>query len=288
MTCARVLLVATIAVGTCHPLSAQTSSSSTPVLTPSAPCLDADCTGSNVSPDREAIAPTTDGSSPTSDAPRGFVADNLKPLGSDFKHLFTVNNALIVAIGGAAALAVHPGDQQVTSSFAGSHTVDETLDPGSVIGGGMIQFGAALGTYAIGRMAGKNEVAHLGADLFRAQVVTSVLTQGIKFAADRTRPDGSNYSFPSGHTSSAFATATVLQRHYGWKVGLPAYALAGYVGGSRLAENRHYLSDVLFGAAIGIIGGRAVTFGHGSHQFALTPIAVPGGAGVGLVHIGSH
>ena len=287
MTCVRLLLVATIAVGTCHPLSAQTVSSPAPVLTPSAPCLDADCSARSSS---ATDAPASASGTPAvaNNAPRGFYADNLKPLGGDFKHLFTVNNALIVGIGAAAALAVHPSDPQVTSSFAGSHAVDETLDAGSVIGGGFVQFGAALGTYAIGRMAGKNEVSHLGADLFRAQVVTSVLTQGIKFAADRTRPDGSSYSFPSGHTSSAFATAAVLQRHYGWKVGLPAYALAGYVGGSRLAENRHYLSDVVFGAAIGIIGGRAVTFGHGSHQFALTPIAVPGGAGVGLVHIGSH
>ena len=281
------LLVATIAVGTCHPLSAQTVSSPAPVLTPSAPCLDADCSARSISAS-DAPVPASDTPAVANDAPRGFVADNLKPLGGDFKHLFTVNNALIVGIGGAAALAVHPSDGQVTSSFAGSHAVDETLDPGSVIGGGIVQFSAALGTYAIGRMAGNNEMAHLGADLFRAQVVTGVLTQGIKFAADRTRPDGSNYSFPSGHTSSAFATAAVLQRHYGWKVGLPAYALAGYVGGSRLAENRHYLSDVIFGAAIGIIGGRAVTFGHGSHQFALSPIAVPGGAGVGFVHIDSH
>jgi membrane-associated phospholipid phosphatase len=287
MTCARVLLVATIAVGTCHPIYAQ-SASSIPVLTPSAPCLDVDCVRSNAAPDQQALTPTKNESSLTTDAPRGFVADNLKPLGSDFKHLFTVNNGLIAGLGAAAALAVHPADHGVTTSFAGSHTVDETLDAGSVIGGGTIQFSAALGTYAIGRIAGKNELAHLGADLFRAQVVTTALTQGIKFAADRTRPDGSSYSFPSGHTSSAFATAAVIQRHYGWKVGLPAYALAGYVGGSRLAENRHYLSDVLFGAAIGIIGGRAVTFGHGSHQFALTPIAVPGGAGVGLVHIGTH
>lgn len=287
MTCARVLLVATIAIGTCHPLSAQSNSSPASVLTPSAPCLDADCPARSIGAS-DAPVPASDTPAVESDAPRGFVADNLKPLGGDFKHLFTLNNALIVGIGGAAAFAAHPGDRQVTSSFAGSHTVDETLDAGSVIGGGIVQFSAALGTYTIGRMTGKNEVAHLGADLFRAQVVTGVLTQGIKFAADRTRPDGSNYSFPSGHTSSAFATAAVLQRHYGWKVGLPAYALAGYVGGSRLAENRHYLSDVIFGAAIGIIGGRAVTFGHGSHQFALTPIAVPGGAGVGLVHIGSH
>ena len=56
------------------------------------------------------------------------------------------------------------------------------------------------------------------------------MVQALKYTVRRERPDGSNNkSFPSGHAASAFATATVLQRHYGWKVGAPAYALGSYV-----------------------------------------------------------
>ena len=101
-------------------------------------------------------------------------------------------------------------------------------------------------------------MAHLGSDLIRAQVLTRVVTQGIKLTVRRARPDGGNFSFPSGHSSGTFATATVLQCHFGWKAGVPAYALATYVAGSRLQENRHYVSDVMFGAAIGILA-RAVS-----------------------------
>ena len=59
-----------------------------------------------------------------------------------------------------------------------------------------------------------------------------------------------------------FATATVLQRDLGWKVGVPAYGLATYVAASRIQDKRHFLSDVTFGAAIGIVAGRSVTIGQ--------------------------
>jgi hypothetical protein len=78
-----------------------------------------------------------------------------------------------------------------------------------------------------------------------------------------------------------FATATVLQRRYGWKVGIPAYGFAAYVAASRLSENKHFLSDVILGAAIGIMGGRTVTVGRGPVRFVLSPMIPPGG-GVGI------
>jgi membrane-associated phospholipid phosphatase len=56
----------------------------------------------------------------------------------------------------------------------------------------------------------------------------------------RRDPDATGYSFPPGHASVRFATATVLQRHFGWK-GALAYPLAAYVAASRLHENRHHL-----------------------------------------------
>jgi membrane-associated phospholipid phosphatase len=55
-----------------------------------------------------------------------------------------------------------------------------------------------------------------------------------------------------------FAAATVLQRRLGYRAGIAAYAIASYVAASRLHDNRHYLSDVVFGAAMGIVIGRSV------------------------------
>jgi membrane-associated phospholipid phosphatase len=77
-----------------------------------------------------------------------------------------------------------------------------------------------------------------------------------KALVDEERPDNSdNDSFPSGHTASAFASATTLHRRYGWQTGLPAYALATLTGISRERARQHYWWDVVAGAAIGTATG---------------------------------
>jgi hypothetical protein len=201
-------------------------------------------------------------------------------LGNDVRNLPSIDNAVIIGIGGGLSFAVHSEDRDITREFTESPAVEEVLEPGEVFGGGFVQFGAALGVYILGRGSHNQRLSIVGADLVRSQILNAGMTQGIKLAVGRTRPDGSRYSFPSGHTSSSFATATVLQRHFGWRAGIPAYGLAAFVGGSRLQQNRHYLSDVIFGSAIGIVAGRATTVGHGRTSFAVSPYALDGGGGV--------
>ena len=209
----------------------------------------------------------------------------LPQLGRDFRHLVDRDNLLVLAVGGAASLAVHNHDREITNAAISSPALDRFLEFGDVGGGVLVQVGGSIATYVVGRATRSPEVRSLGYDLIRAQIVSGVLTRGLKLAAGRTRPDGSNqHSFPSGHSSATFATATVLERHYGWKVGLPAYAFAVCVAGSRLQENKHFPSDVLFGATLGIMGGRSVTAGRGRAHVSLVPLAVPeGGFGVAVV-----
>ncbi len=70
------------------------------------------------------------------------------------------------------------------------------------------------------------------------------------------RPDGSDFnSFPSGHTAIAFASATTLNRRYGWKYGFPAYALATLTGVARVKADKHHWYDVVAGATIGSLTG---------------------------------
>mgnify|MGYP003320537735 FL=1 len=90
-----------------------------------------------------------------------------------------------------------------------------------------------------------------------AIIGNALCTYGLKFISGRIRPDGSNRrSFPSGHTSSSFLAATIAHDLYGSKVSVPAYLLAGLTGVSRIHDNKHYLSDVIFGASLGIALGR--------------------------------
>jgi membrane-associated phospholipid phosphatase len=216
-----------------------------------------------------------------------------KPVPASFSNLFTETlgdltrlrsreNLTWLGIGGAAALAAHAGDHGVTTTLGEAHRLDGTFDSGSTLGGMPVQFGSALATFAIGKITNKPSVTALGGDLVRAQLVAQTVSFGVKVAVQRTRPDGTSYSFPSGHAASSFASATVLQQHFGWKAGVPAYAVASYVAASRIQDNRHYLSDVVFGATIGLVAGRTVTIGRGEAKFAVTPLAAPGGAGVGF------
>lgn len=96
------------------------------------------------------------------------------------------------------------------------------------------------------------------------------------------RPDGSDYrSFPSGHTSVSFAAAASLEKRYGWHAGLPAFLVASFVGLARVEASKHYVHDVLAGAAIGTLSGALLTTRH-DDTVRLTPWSAPGGGGMNL------
>ena len=92
-------------------------------------------------------------------------------------------------------------------------------------------------------------------DAFSIAIVAGVVNID-KYLIDKERPDGStNNSFPSGHTTTAFMAATMLHKEYGdlspW-ISIGAYSCAAITGVTRMMNNRHWMSDVLAGAGIGI------------------------------------
>jgi membrane-associated phospholipid phosphatase len=220
---------------------------------------------------------------PTAAETAPSVGQLFSALGGDFVHLGTVYTAVVLGAGGAFALAVRPHDVALTRDAVSWTTTEEVLDPGEVIGSGLMQVGGAFAVYTIGRLSHNPRFATVGAELVRAQLINGGITQGVKVAVGRRRPDSGSDSFPSGHASASFATATIVQREFGWKAGLAAYAAASYVATSRLSENSHYGSDVIFGAAIGMVSGHAVRLGHGKTTVSLSPLAQPGTRGVELV-----
>jgi membrane-associated phospholipid phosphatase len=138
---------------------------------------------------------------------------------------------------------------------------------------------AAVTVYAVGRGKDQPKVSHMGMDLIQSLAVSEALVTALKYTTRRERPDGSGKtSFPSGHAADTFAFATALERHLGWKGAVPAYIFASYVAVSRLPDNRHWLSDVVFGSSVGIIAGRTVTR-HG-REFPIAVATVPGGAAI--------
>ncbi len=223
-------------------------------------------------------------------------ADALSPrelpraIAHDFKSLVTTRQNLAFALAGAgAAWAGSTADDRIVESRFNSEvreetTLDHVFEAGDHLGG-VTQIAGACATYGLGLLSHQPEVQALGSDLVRAQFVNGVLTVGLKKAVGRERPDHSNRaSFPSGHASGTFATATVLHRRYGPRTGIPAFLLAGYVAGSRLNESQHFLSDVLAGAALGIIVGHTITRDHEDGRLGIYPTVSPHGAGIRFVY----
>jgi membrane-associated phospholipid phosphatase len=198
---------------------------------------------------------------------------------------------VILAVGGATAALAHPLDDDANARLVGSTAVKRIFAPGKYIGSVPVQAGVAAGLYLIGRYVAAparagdrtNKLSHLGFDLGRALIISQALTQAIKVTVRRDRPTGDCCAFPSGHASASFATASVLERHLGYRAAWPTLLVAGYVGASRLHDNRHFLSDVLFGSALGMATGWTVVGRHGKSEYAVMPVPVRGGVMLAFV-----
>lgn len=112
--------------------------------------------------------------------------------------------------------------------------------------------------------------------------VTVGTTYALKLLIDKERPDYSDsQSFPSMHTAVTFAASAYIQRRYGWKWGIPAYAISAYVGWTRVYGKKHDWWDVAAGAAIGVGAGYLFTSPYAKkHAITVMPIAIGKGCGL--------
>jgi hypothetical protein len=175
-----------------------------------------------------------------------FTRGNYKPL------LFTA------ALTGASTLLDDEGQ-----SYFVDHPHDDWGRIGSNLGGTIAIAGMTVGLFSAGRISRGDNFRAMSYDLSQAILVTAVYTEAIKVSVQRERPDGSNrLSFPSGHSSNAFAMATVVARHYP-RLAIPTYGLASYIAFSRMAANKHFLSDIVAGSGLGWSVGRLVVRRNG-------------------------
>lgn len=123
---------------------------------------------------------------------------------------------------------------------------------------------------------------HGDAEAVESMAAAGGTTFALKELIHERRPDGSdNNSFPSGHTSISFAAAASLEKRYGWHAGIPAFLVASFVGVSRVEASKHYVHDVLAGAAIGTLSGALLTSRH-NDDVRLTPWTMRHGGGISL------
>ena len=235
------------------------------------------------------------------------------------KTLFTWRDAALAGGFTVLTVAMFPIDQSVARRLQNPNTqanrffknastdVQYMASPGSIIIG--------VGMYGVGKLGHWRNVADLGLHGTEAVVLASAITAIVKDAAGRARPyvsvdtnahdfrfgrgfgNGGFQSFPSGHSTAAFAAASVVtsesQRwwpHETWLVAPVMYGGASLVALSRMYNNKHWASDVVLGAGIGTFSGiKVVRYTHGHpHNFidrallGLNVAPAPGGASLGF------
>lgn len=175
------------------------------------------------------------------------------------------NTFLISSVVITGALVAN--DRKITGALP--NTADQLKWSGRVsqIGSAYSLSGITAGTYVLGRLIHNNHLRETGLLALEALGHTQIVVFGLKEAANRERPldhdrhgefwEGGN-SFPSGHTASAFAVASVFAFEYHDHIAVPiaAYSLASLVAFSRLSADQHWMSDIVAGGSLGVLVGR--------------------------------
>jgi membrane-associated phospholipid phosphatase len=150
----------------------------------------------------------------------------------------------------------------INRRWSQSSLADAVFEPSDFVGNGIAPIGASVVLYGTGKLAHAPGLTAMASDLIRAQAINGLFTNIVKRSVNRTRPNGSRFSYPSGHTSSAFATAGVIAHYTGPTWGWVARGGAAMIALSRLQENVHYPSDLVAGAILGTYVAVAVTGRH--------------------------
>ncbi len=125
-------------------------------------------------------------------------------------------------------------------------------------------------------------VKQLGYSVGSTWATTEILKRTIQEERPNAPEGEKGQSFPSGHTSFAFSGAAYWQRRYGWAVGAPMYAVASFVGYSRVRVKMHNWSDVAAGAALGIGFNYLFTDRYNNETTSVSLTPTDGGAYLGF------
>ena len=178
---------------------------------------------------------------------------------------FSGKYLLALGTGAGASMLAHTQDEAVQRYFQQNHPLKGSERYGDVLGQGYTHMAIDLGFYCWGKLGNNERALRVSKALMKGLIINALATQCLKYTIRRKRPAGDDRnSFPSGHTSNAFLTATVISGMYdwNWKVTIPLYLTASFVGASRLERDSHWLSDVTFGAVLGTVIGLATSNNH--------------------------
>ena len=194
-------------------------------------------------------------------AEKWFFTDLPRHIGGDLKEGFWGPwNLMALAAGVGVTAELHQGDERIQSFFQTHRPLGNGFDQFMEIAfSAWVMDGGAAVAWGISKLGHFEKAAVEAGIFFEALALTQGITLGLKLAVQRQRPDGSNYSFPSGHAALFFAMAMVIY-FYNKKWGLWFFGAAILMGLSRIIAGVHYPTDILGGAIIGTLTAWAVFY----------------------------
>lgn len=234
------------------------------------------------------------------------IVHGAQRLGGEAVNLFSTplqveNGNIFITLGVAGALALtYAYDTQIHDKLTArtDRSTTRAAEAGSLAGDPYLHLGLAAVVYGGALLADSAKWKETGEMMGEALILADAASLIIKESSGRGRPAATSSkgdfkpfgfrkeydSFPSMHTASSFALASVLAAT-SESIALKTayYSAAAFVGFSRMYQNKHWASDVLLGAVMGELCGRVVTSYHaGKNRLALTPQANERGAGLAL------
>ncbi len=177
-------------------------------------------------------------------------------MGSEISSPINTDAWKIIAIGtvatGTSLLLKDITIHQATHEIANEKPLGKHSKIGDIMGQLVPNFIYAT-SYGIASYANNNQEYQDNAVLMvKATAYSGLTANALKRAFNATRPNGGRHSFPSGHSTTAFAFASVVyMRHENIYAKIGAMTLASFVGLSRINDKKHFVHDVIAGAAIG-------------------------------------
>ncbi len=165
---------------------------------------------------------------------------------------------LTATMGGSVAIRETGVDDTIRNRTHGSRALGDMDETIQILGHPATHFAATGVLWLVSDLTKDVKEHEVAKALTQALAVNGVTTLLLKASTNTRTPDGEHFGWPSGHTSSAFTTAAVLNEYYGPWVGVPSFALAGLVGYQRIDSRVHDFSDVVFGAMLGYVIGTSV------------------------------
>lgn len=185
----------------------------------------------------------------------GIVVENTAEIVLDWDQAFW----LLAAGGASIALHSEGADDRMEKDIRDNAFIAQDMDKVVDFAGGPgFHFAAAGLWYVIAAEQGSEKGLEQSWTMLKALSVSGAGTLALKLARNNHTPNDKPLAWPSGHTSSSFTAAAVLDEMYGPGVGIPAYLGAGFVGYRMMESGDHWPSDVLFGAVWGYLVGHHV------------------------------